>query len=57
MRDFQTEKPELGSNKIVYNSTRINNSTPQNKLDAGISLYMLDNFIQILAANRFVDVY
>lgn len=57
MRYFQTEKPELGSNKIVYNSTRINNSTPQNKLDAGIFLYMLDNFIQILAANRFVDVY
>ena len=50
MRYFQAEKPELGSNKIVYNY-------PANKLDAGIFLYMLDNFIQILAANRFVDVY
>lgn len=57
MRYFQAEKPELGSNKIVYNSTRINNSTPQTSSMRGFFLYMLDNFIQILAANRFVDVY
>ena len=50
MRYFQAENPDLGSNKIDYNY-------PSIKLFAVIFLYMLDNFIQILAANRFVDVY